>query len=386
MSNWFMEKLESILPKKRNGKESQIPQEVQELEKPIEPIETEERKILGPHGNTIFVFRGKEPRLKVGEPDTAEWHLKKLEEEKEKQRMEEEAEKEKKRFETFVETGRDYEGEKEERKKEKEEEKLEKIIKRALRWGVPISKIEEITGSNSPIEYQQAAIESLAEEAKRTRDIRISLERQEKAKEWAKRLEVAGKLLKGPSIPAKRERTISVSLGKGAGGWVEKTYIAGGMRPLVNPPKPVVVEIGAPLRKGFSLEPLRQATMVFPQPWKTPLAQLVMPTRIPPTTVTFPTPTREETIPQQLQVFMREQGYEPVEPVRMPAYFFIGTKRGVESSDNAWIVRMRTGRYGVAGIGKVTGKPRSKISWVTPEEALDAAGEVPGKGKYPIIG
>ena len=90
-------------------------------------------------------------------------------------------------------------------------------------------------------------------------------------------------------------------------------------------------------------------------------------------------PTRSEAkIPQQLESFLQARGYRPIEPVRELTWFWVGTKKGAEPSSNAWVVQLSTGRFGLAGIGDKTGKPRSKISWATEQEALDAAGEIPG--------
>jgi len=174
-------------------------------------------------------------------------------------------------------------------------------------------------------------------------------------------------------------------------------YGAPGMRPLTLPPKPlpaigqpIRADIGGPLRRGIGLESLRKATefaptRVSPRPnglgqltrgWSSPLEQLVMPTR----PLTRATPTREEMPTRELQRYMQTKGYEPITSLRgLPAYFWIGTKRGSEPSSNAWVVRLQTGRYGLAGVGDKTGKPRSKISWASPEEAMDAASDIPGQ-------
>jgi len=121
-----------------------------------------------------------------------------------------------------------------------------------------------------------------------------------------------------------------------------------------------------------------------PRGFASPLAQMVWPirgTRPTPTTETLPRPTLGEQTPtRDLQSYMEKKGYEPVSSLRgIPAYFWIGTKQGSEPSSNAWVVRLQTGRYGLAGIGDKTGRPRSKISWATPEDALDAASDIPGR-------
>lgn len=168
-----------------------------------------------------------------------------------------------------------------------------------------------------------------------------------------------------------------------------------------------------PLRRGLPLTGLREATTPRMAPSRgdgldrlrqamtvtSPLAQLVTGVRPTPTPTPTPTvtptittrtvPTRttgmqvrpEQPMPTQLAKYVEQKGYEPVEAVGMPAYFWIGVKQGAEPSSNAWVIRLRTGRYGLAGIGDVTHRPRSKISYSTVEEAIDAASDVPG-GNY----
>ena len=86
----------------------------------------------------------------------------------------------------------------------------------------------------------------------------------------------------------------------------------------------------------------------------------------------------EPAMSADLERFIQRRGYGPVEAVGAPAWFWIGTRQGSEPSSNAWVVQLKNSRYGLAGVGDKTGIVRSKISYSSVEEALDAAMDIPG--------
>jgi len=358
--------------------------------------------------------------------ERAKWMRGAVEASKEYQKGEEEVRSQTERWEKFSETGRDPE--------DVERERLGRLKGKArtlaAKLGISPKEYEYFIESASEIDL----LEYISDLEGRKRG-QAELEKTKLSREkWVGRAAAAGAITAGvhtlkqlfPGRPAPSRVGGAAPRGRVTTGLGTMAkihlpiapkgfYSSAGMQPLTAPPKPlpaigqpVRVDIGGPLRKGIGLESLRKATefaptRVSPRPnglgqltrgWQSPLGQLVtptrptprVPTRVMPTTVPTPTPTRDETIPTRLEQYIRQKGAEPVEKIGMPTYFWIGTKRGVESSDNAWVVRMETGRYGIMGLGSVTGQPRSKISWGTPEEAFDAAGDIPGEGKYPVIG
>jgi len=325
--------------------------------------------------------------------EEVEWRKRAEEEEREEEGQ-------KKRFIEYIETGRDpleLKKLEEEQEKRSQEEKYDKLLSKALALGIPASKIP-------PIEHVDL-LEDLVQRKEREQRLKEKTAKEQLSKErWKKRaaigvavgagIHTAGKLAGGARravVPPRAgvSRIQEVYFGKAA----PSMYGAPGMRYLTAPPRPVTTT--PPLiYKGWGSPFGQLMTRPGIKPtFKSPLVQMVLP-RIRPGVSTRPTPTTEripmvtkETLPTaQLQEYMRQKGVEPIEQLRMPAYFFIGTKRGVESSDDAWVVQLETGRYGIVGTGKVTGQPRMKISWGSPEAAFDAASEIPGNGKYPVIG
>lgn len=149
-----------------------------------------------------------------------------------------------------------------------------------------------------------------------------------------------------------------------------------------------------PEARGDGLDRLRQAGSVFAT---SPIAQLAtgrqpMPTTWPtrrPTTMPMPTPTpspalmpgiREVRVPEKLEEYMRAKGQEPIEPYSGEVYFWIGPKRRWTRGQDAWVVQLQTGRFGLAGFDP-SGVPRSKISMESPEEAFELAVKGPKPGE-----
>ena len=309
----------------------------------------------------------------------------------------------------------------------------EEIRAQAYKYGLTTKEMEEAIQSGMSPEQMNAWLEQRKKEyesAEALRGERLKREKEEAAAaKWRKRGIKAGVILGGFAgtgyvagkaatraskaliPPRKAEEEVRRIYAPGYGKRISETYIPTPGRAGFYLPSPRVAErrvpigeaprvsttpaaqlmvVGKPETRGIELGALRQHTIFrpiavspsvgFPKTYPlnlNKLLELQLPRSmrtIQPTTTPTPTPIgiREVRPSPELERYLRAMGYEAVEPYEGDVLFHRVPGKA-ELAREAWIVQMETGQYRFAGIGKDTGKPRSKIIGKDPGDAPEVA-------------